>query len=167
MKFLKVIALIFLFLFLALLLLGTFSKPKEIKTEIIINESPENVWKVFSQFDTYPSWNPFITSIYGNIAVGKEITVSIQPPGDNAMKFTPTVIALEPDKEFRWLGVFIMKGVFDGEHFFQLIDNRNGTTTFIHGEKFKGALVPFFNFNSTQQGFAAMNVALKDRVENK
>lgn len=166
MKFLKIIVLVLAFLVVAFLLLRFFSKPKEIRTEIVINDSPKNVWHVFTQFDTYSSWNPFIISFQGDAAVGNTVTVSIKPPGDNPMTFTPVILTFEPEKELRWLGAFMVKGIFDGEHFFLLEDNRDGTTSFIQGEKFKGALVPFFNFDATQRGFEAMNVALKERVEN-
>ena len=36
---------------------------KEIKTEILINATPEKVWSILTSFDNYPNWNPFIKSI--------------------------------------------------------------------------------------------------------
>ena len=51
---------------------------------------------------------------------------------------------------------------------FELIDNKNGTTTFIQSEKFKGILVPLFkkmlDYN-TVNGFNAMNKKLKELAE--
>jgi uncharacterized protein YndB with AHSA1/START domain len=40
---------------------------KEIKTEILINASPDKVWAILTDFDNYPSWNPFITSLKGEV----------------------------------------------------------------------------------------------------
>ena len=47
----------------------------------------------------------------------------------------------EKNKEFRWKGKLFFKGLFDGEHYFILSDNKNGTTTITHGEYFSGVLV--------------------------
>jgi hypothetical protein len=60
-----------------------------------------------------------------------------------------------------------MKGIFDGEHYFMLIDLDNGQTRFIHGEKFGGILVPFMEktLGKTKKGFELMNQALKEQCE--
>ena len=81
------------------------------------------------------------------------------------MTFTPTVLAFDTNKEFRWIGHLLFAGLFDGEHKFKLIDNHNGSTTFIQSEKFKGILVPLFkkmlDYN-TVNGFNLMNQKLKE-----
>ena len=140
----------------------------EIKTEILINATPEKVWAIFSNFENYPNWNPFIKSIKGNVKIGKKIIVRIEPPESNGMTFKPKVLAFETTKELKWLGHLLFAGLFDGEHKFELIDNKNGTTTFIQSEKFKGILVLLFKkqLNSnTKQGFEKMNRKLKELAE--
>ncbi|MGK4567885.1 SRPBCC family protein [Flavobacterium sp. 3HN19-14] len=140
----------------------------ELKTEITIDATPEKIWSILSDFDEYPNWNPFITSITGDVKVGNKIAVRIEPPGANANNFKPTVTALEPNKKLSWLGVFMFRGVFDGEHQFELIDNKNGTTTLIQQENFIGLLVPLFKKmldNNTRKGFEAMNKKLKELAE--
>jgi hypothetical protein len=121
-------------------------------------------------FNAYSEWNPFIISITGTPVVGQKITARLEPPGAKGMTFTPTVLAFETNKEFRWIGHLLFPGIFDGEHRFQLIDNKNGTTTFIQSEKFNGILVPLFKKmldNNTVKGFEMMNEKLKERSENK
>ena len=64
----------------------------------------------------------------------------------------------------------MFKGLFDGEHKFELIDNGDGTTTFLHSEKFKGLLVGLFKNqleNNTKKGFELMNASLKNYIEIK
>ena len=137
-------------------------------TEILINASPDSVWKVLTDFKTYKAWNPFITSLEGNPAVGEHIHVFLQPPGAKGMAFKPKVLVNEKAREFRWIGQFIIPRLFDGEHGFRLIDNGNGTTTFQQFERFRGLLVPFLKKmlnTNTRQGFEDMNKALKQRVE--
>lgn len=135
----------------------------EIITSIDIQASPEQVWKVFSDFQSYPKWNPFVKKMIGTPKVGERIIVDL--PG---MQFKPRVLVYEANKEFKWLGHLLFKGLFDGEHRFELKLNSDGSTTFIHAEKFAGILVPLFKhklLSDTKQGFEAMNQRLKEEVE--
>jgi hypothetical protein len=141
---------------------------KEIKTEITIHASPDKVWKLLTEFDNYSIWNPFIKSINGDVKVGSKITVRIEPPGASGMTFKPIVMTYEPDNEFSWLGKLLFKGLFDGAHKFEIVDNKNGTTTFIQSETFTGILVPIFAKqldNNTRKGFEEMNKKLKEMAE--
>lgn len=142
---------------------------KEIKTEILIHTAPSKVWSVLTNFKSYPQWNPFIKSISGEVEVGKRITARIEPPEASGMTFKPKVLVFDPNKEFSWLGHLGIPGLFDGEHKFELIDNHNGTTTFIQSEKFKGVLIPLFSKMldvNTVAGFKLMNQKLKELAES-
>ncbi len=143
---------------------------KEITTNIVINATPEKVWEVLTHFQAYSAWNPFIQSLDGNIQVGKKITVRLQPHDAKGMTFKPIVQHVVEKKTFSWLGHLLIPGLFDGKHAFELIDNGNGTTTFVHSETFKGLLIPFFKKfleHNTKIAFEQMNVALKKRVESR
>lgn len=137
---------------------------KEIKTSIVINSNRQNIWKVFSNFSDYKTWNPFIESIQGAVKVGNKIEVKA-----GGMKFRPEVLVYEEFKEFRWIGKLLFRGLFDGEHSFEIIDNLDGSCTFKHEEKFTGILVGLFSKKlerETKPGFEKMNQKLKEKVEN-
>lgn len=139
----------------------------EISTHIRIEATPSQVWQVLTDFNNYPEWNPFVRSLTGQPKVGEQIQVELQPPGGKAMTFRPRVLAFNQNKEFRWIGHLGFKGVFDGEHIFELHDNGDGSTTFVQRERFKGILVPFLKKmlnGSTRQGFIQLNEALRSRV---
>lgn len=141
---------------------------KEIKTEILINATPEKVWSVLTNFDNYPNWNPFLKSIKGEVKVGNKITARMEPPETKGMTFNPRILTFETNKELSWIGHLLFAGLFDGKHKFELIDNGNGTTTFRQSEKFKGILVPLLKTqldNNTKKGFEEMNKKLKELVE--
>jgi hypothetical protein len=143
---------------------------KSIQTEILIHASPEKVWSVLTNFEDYPSWNPFIRSLQGQVAVGQNIRVHIVPPGMKGMVLHPTVLNFEPGRQFRWIGHLFFKGLFDGEHVFELVDNGDGTTTFKHHENFRGILVPLFKNmldKNTREGFEVMNAKLKEIAQRK
>lgn len=111
---------------------------EQIYTEILIDTTPKKVWEILTDFEKYSEWNPFIKLIEGTVKTGNTISVRIEPSNGNGLTFKPVVIAYEPEKELRWLGNFFIKGLLDGEHQFKLIDNQNGTTTFLHSETFNG-----------------------------
>lgn len=141
---------------------------KEIKTQIVINAKPDKVWSVLTDFENYPKWNPFIKSISGDARIGNNITVNIFPPNGKGMIFKPIVLAFEANKEFRWKGKLLFKGLFDGEHKFEIMNNGDGTSTFLHSEIFTGILVGLFKNQleiNTKKGFEMMNEQLKKYVE--
>ncbi len=144
------------------------TKGKLVYSEILIHASPERVWKEFTAFETYPSWNPFIKSLKGKVVVGAKIEVVLTPPGKKGMTFKPEVLAFDSLSQLRWIGKLIVKGIFDGEHVFLIKDNKDGTTTFMQFERFKGILIPFMKKmldGNTLNGFRQMNEALKFRCE--
>ncbi len=137
---------------------------KEIRTEIIISASKEKIWAVLTDFENYQKWNPWVLSLNGNVKVGNTIKVCLK----GGMTFKPKILTYEKNNELSWLGHFLFKGLFDGAHKFELIDNNNGTTTFRHSEIFKGILVPIFKKQldiDTKNGFHEMNKKLKEIAE--
>ncbi|MCA4893846.1 MAG: SRPBCC domain-containing protein [Cytophagales bacterium] len=150
--------------------LSATATAKEIKTEILINATPEKVWAILTDFENYPNWNPFIKLIKGEVKIGNKIIVKIEPPEAKGMTFKPKILTFETNKELSWLGHLLFAGLFDGKHKFELIDNGDGTTTFRQSEKFKGVLVPLFKKqldNNTKKGFEEMNRKLKEIAERK
>lgn len=139
----------------------------DLKTEIEIDATPDCVWRVLTDFNEYPNWNPLITSIWGPLVVGSRLTLAVAQPGGREMTWRPTVTHVDEGVEIRWLGRFLFKGLFDGEQFFRLEPLEGGRTRLIHGERFSGLLTERFSrrMPSTARGFAAMNQALRRRAE--
>lgn len=67
----------------------------------MIHTGITKVWDVLMNFDSFPKWNPFITSISGEPKLGDRLTVYINPPGGKGMIFKPKNLTLETNKEFR------------------------------------------------------------------
>jgi hypothetical protein len=141
---------------------------KELHSEIEIAASAERVWRVLTDFASYPQWNPFIRSISGQPAPGERLEVRIEPPGGRGMTFKPKVLRAEDNRELRWLGQLLVPGLFDGEHSFTIQPLEENRVRFVQREAFKGLLVPLFARSletNTQRGFEEMNRALKERAE--
>src|SRR5580704_2706986 len=137
-----------------LLVLVALHKDKEIRTEIWIDRPPAAVWEMLTATDEYPSWNPFIRHLRGQLQPGNRIEVEIGPPGSDTMTFRPVVLTVERDKEIRWLGSLWMRGLFDGEHSIRL-ESDGRRTHLLQSERFSGLLVGRLSdsiLNQTQLG---------------
>ena len=152
----------------ALLLSGCGVFSKELRTELIIDSSPEKVWSALTDFEQFPNWNPMIRKVEGQPEPGEKLSVFVQAKGAKGMAFTPTVTKVEPNRELRWLGTLGISGLFDGEHIFTLEATDDNSIKFVHREQFNGLLIPIlmpFIQEDTLRGFGDMNLALKTLVE--
>src|SRR5262245_58237241 len=112
--------------------------------------------------------------IEGTPQVGTKLTVRMGADRGRGcgcgIVFKPGVLAAIPGEELRWLGKLGLGGIVDGEHFFILTRNADGSTHLTHGERYSGVLValakPFLNKERNQAGYEAFNQVLKQRVES-
>ncbi|MEU9867154.1 SRPBCC domain-containing protein [Actinomadura sp. NPDC048021] len=145
----------------------TRSHPHKLSADIEINASAAQVWQVLTDFRSYPEWNPFILSAVGEPRKGAKLVNKLAgTDGGKGMTFKPTVLVADPGHELRWIGRFGVPGVVDGEHYFLIQETGPGRVKLTQGENFTGFLVPFAGSAiDVQDNFAAMNAALKQRVE--
>jgi len=141
-----------------------FAPRAEIVTQIDISASPDEVWRVLADTNAYPDWNPFLVRMDGGLVEGAVLTNTMQPSGGAAMTFRPTILTVVPGRELRWLGRLFLPRIFDGEHYFLLQRQAEGTRL-VHGEKFAGILLWFIDPTRFKPDFEAMNHALRTRVE--
>lgn len=134
-----------------------------------IDAPADVVWTILADTSAYPSWNPFMTQVEGSLAKGKQLTVTIQPPGSKPQTFKPTVTILEPGHRVAWLGRLLMPGIFDGAHHLTVEALSPTRSRFTQSEDFSGVLVPLFRslLKNTDAGFEAMNSALATRAEQQ
>ena len=142
---------------------------KEVNTEIYIDASPEAVWDILTSLDLYQDWNPLITSSSGIVEVGETLTNRFKPPGGKARTFQVQVTVVDRAHLFAWNGRLLgMSWLFEGRHRFKLEDVPPGTRL-THSEEFSGLAGPLLLRKSllaqTEEGFTAMNKALKTRAE--
>lgn len=160
-----------------------------IETSISISAPLSIVRSVLLDFESYPTWAEFITSIKPSSSstapsVGDSLSVVLTPPGGSAMTMTPTIVHLEEDG-FGWQGHLAnIRGLFDGNHLFLLSEEeeqvetegegggrgRGRGTKMIQREEFGGVLyAPLMNWlgmgDKTRKGFELFNQAVKKRAE--
>ena len=141
---------------------------RTLHTEIGILAPAGRVWGILIDTSRWAEWNPF-AKMAGRIALGERVAVTLTPPGKTAMTLEPSIVKLEPGREFRWLGHLGIRGIFDGEHGFRITPEDAGRCRFEHFETFTGILstpVIWLVGKATREGFELMNRALKARAEN-
>ncbi len=140
-------------------------RERTVERAIEIEAPPEAVWHVLVDVAAYPQWNPFVirAAAPDGLEAGRRLDVRIRNEGSE-MGFTPEVLAVDPNRELRWIGRVLVPGLLDGEHSFHLEATERGTR-FTQRERFRGVLVPVAGSSiDVRTGFDAMNAALRDRV---
>jgi hypothetical protein len=140
---------------------------RRIETAVHLDARANEVWAVLTDFPAYGEWNPFITRISGLLAEDERLEAVFMQANGKPMTFRPRVLRVSPARQIRWLGKLGPGGLFDGEHYFVLEPQTDGTTVLTHGERFTGVLVPLMGslIADTEQGFASMNQALEARLK--
>src|SRR5579863_7143472 len=128
------------------------------------------VWRVLTDFGTYPQWNPFVRGVIGVPESGSTLKIRLRLPEGGVRIFRATVERAIPAAELRWRTRLWVRGIFDGEHTFIIVPNGMAGTRFIQRERFSGFLAPLIFPMLARKilaGFDVMNAALKKVVEAK
>lgn len=140
---------------------------RRVHEQIDIDAPPERVWDVFTDFASYPSWNPFIRSLEGELAPGAKLRVTLRI-GRRLIRFRPEVTVVRPGREIRWLARQPVRGIFDVERAFEFEPLGPAGTRFGQWEVGRGLSAPVLMAIAgpkIARAYAALNQALKTRVE--
>jgi hypothetical protein len=135
-----------------------------IDTRVVINAPTAKVRSIVRDCEAYPTWNPFVVKVEGDMSAGKDVRVTVHPVGQPLIIGTGHVLASDPDR-IAWSGRLGFPGVFSGVHTFLIEADGPNRTVFSNYEKMQGLSVLFYNFKPTEAAFKAMNQALKERAE--
>ncbi len=112
---------------------------KRFEASIDINGSSEDVWKVLTNAEAYPDWDPNMNSIEGSIGLEEKLVLHTTL---SKRAFTVTVAELEPNRKMVWKSG-IPLGLFKGVRTFELTESE-GQVHFSLNEVFSGPLSPLF-----------------------
>ena len=141
---------------------------KEIKTEIVINASKEDIWAVLSNINNYENWNNIITDVKSSLQVDRGFRFKIAVFGLSV----PMVAKVHRADENRYLGwgndyQSWIKVVLAAHHYFEIIELSDSQCKFVHGEQFYG-VVPFVlwpTIRKMAKSYQTFNENLKSAVE--
>ncbi|RCJ24922.1 hypothetical protein A6S26_17095 [Nostoc sp. ATCC 43529] len=141
---------------------------REIAVETDIYASADRVWKILTDFNQFPNWNPFIKKVEGDLREGCKLKLSVELPSGKTAIFQPILTKVVEKSNLIWLSRFIIPGLFDGEHIFEIKSKGNNIVSFVQRERYSGLFVPLFwkNLEATAlESFRIMNQGLKERAE--
>lgn len=140
----------------------------ELRSEVEIEAAPSHVFRVLTDFASYEAWNPYLTSVRGELSVGQRLQVDLSLPEGGSYELRPLVTRLADPRELRWVGRFWGAAfLLQAEHSFVLSESRPGVTRVVQGQDFSGLLLRLAGSALTQaaRGGIYMNAALKKRAE--
>lgn len=138
----------------------------DIRTTIVIEASPEQVWSVLTDFENMPNWSSTFKGLTGDISDGGQITSSFFFQGQ-ILGF-PHALSYEEGVQFGWSDpISFAPGVVDN-HFYR-VEACGDETLFIQTDGFTGADINFGNLvdfaNLALTDFQTFNQELKTEVE--
>ncbi|QNE22314.1 SRPBCC domain-containing protein [Kribbella qitaiheensis] len=145
----------------------SIAHPTVLRSQLEVDATPDQVWKVLTDREAYPSWNPFIVSSTGDLEAGGTITNVLRDTTGQETTFTPELLKVDPGRELRWIGKVGFGGIFDGEHSFRIEPLPGGRARLIQQETFRGVAVPVMAgwlSSKIKPQFDAMNQALATRA---
>ena len=139
----------------------------ELRTEVEIAAPIAHVYRLLTDFESYPAWNPFLTSLSGKLEVGQKLKVEMSLPEGNTYLLEPRVTQVTETTELRWRGRFMFPALLEAEHLLVLTELGPRLTRLVQGLNFSGFLLRFAGSSLTQsaRGCVYMNQALKKRAE--
>jgi hypothetical protein len=130
----------------------------------MIDAPADEIWKILTDAQGYPSWDPWAVKIEGTIALGAQITAYTKL---SPRAFPVKVTEFVPGKLMVWTGGMPF-GLFTGVRRFSLEPRAGGGVEFTVGEVFSGPLLPLFasSLPDMTKPFADFASGLKGRAED-
>lgn len=140
----------------------------EVRTEVVIHASADTIWKVLADFDSYPIWQTFLTSVSGRLEVGKKIHFTTLNEDSTSGKFSAFLLEADTGKLLSWGGSAGF--IFRAKHYFILEKVGIDSVKLIQGEYWKGWLGKRYGrkiYKETFRKFEQMNAVLKRKMEEE
>jgi hypothetical protein len=138
------------------------------RTTFSIGASAATVWKVLTEFERYPEWNPSLKSISGELRPGATVALTLGMPGRPSPKVKARLGDVAVGRRLTWHGNAGADWLFAGDREFVIDEQPDATVLVTHTEDVHGALSPIFRAlmgGAIQRSHDAFNAALKDRSE--
>lgn len=140
----------------------------KIRTEVLLDAPPEQVWAVLADFGRYAEWNPLNIRAEGRAEPGAKIRMTflnLSRPGGATIDQTVILTTCEPGRALAWTGRIPL--LFNGRHHFTLTPEGAGTRL-RHGEDLGGLIAATFSPERISRDFVpayeAVNRALAQRL---
>ena len=137
---------------------------REIRTEAVLDATPEAVWDVLTDLDAYAEWNPQTVEASGTVAEGERVELTVRPGGGRERTMTATVAEADSPRRLEWVATVGSRWLFSARHTFELEPLEDGRTRLVNRERLTGVLVGFAVPDDAESDYEAMNRALAGRL---
>lgn len=137
-------------------------------TEIIIDATPEQVWSVLTDTESYPNWNEIILKMDGKIEDKGKVDVLFKAGPKAKPQLFHNTLFVEDGEQFYWSQVQTM-GIKD-RHCFRVEAMDDGKTKFIQSDQALGGMTWLIGktaVNIQQTVYPMFNRSLKAEVERR
>jgi hypothetical protein len=138
---------------------------KEFKTTAVIQASEENIWKILTNLQDWPKWDPNCEKVEGTAGLGQKIKVFTKLSPGRA--FPLKVSEFVPNRKMTWTGGMPL-GLFKGERTYTLTPKGSGKVEFVMHEVFSGPLSPLIekSIPDMTEAFQQFGLGLKSKAES-
>lgn len=137
-------------------------------TSIVIDATPNQVWSVLTDFESYSDWSSTFQGLEGDISNGGEVN-ALFPLEDGTIVEFPHSLIFTEGVSFGWSDpVLILPGIVDN-HFYT-VEFCGNQTNFVQTDEFIGnnQNVPAIGLaNALLPGYQTFNQELKAEVERR
>lgn len=136
-----------------------------LRAETAVAAPPAVVWRVLTEFDAYPEWNPTLR-VRGDPFEGERLWALLIDRELPPAPFRPEVLRVDPGRELRWRTELPL-GAVVADHTFRVEPTPSGSR-FVQTERFEGpAADPLLRrlAGAVRRTFERMNDAVKERAE--
>jgi hypothetical protein len=130
----------------------------------VINASPEAIWAVLVDGQSWTDWDSAVVRVDGTIAAGEKVTV--YPEVNPKRGFPVRVVEFEPGQRMVWRGGMPL-GLFVGTRTYTLTRQPDGLVRFGMGEVYTGPLAGLItkSIPDLSPSFTRFANGLKQRAE--
>ena len=132
-----------------------------------IAASPEIVWAVISEFDSWKDWNPLYPEASGRLAIGEVLNLTLVLPGGKPEVIRPKVVDWVPHMQLVW-SLKLSGGLLRTTRYFEIEAVNDGKSSIVeHGEMFEGLAAPFLPKPLRRQikrGFIDLSEAMQAEI---
>ena len=169
MKTLKTAVLVSLVLILSVGFLSfVVNTDWEVEHRMEVDASPETIWRLLTDFDSYPSWNRYSRNITGEFGLGERIVVEANLGGRTQL-VENHIVSIKPAAELCWQSADWFAALSRGLRCRWLVEQDSGKTLLIHHEIMSGPLawlIKLLFFEKIQNGLRTVNESVAAEAVN-
>jgi len=156
---------------LALLAVGasalTDRPHKYFRQAVLVNAPRHVVWDVLTDFESYPDWNPYVTSARGTLREGATLHLRREPPGDGSKTADAEILIVRENRKLEWQVRKLVAGVLDEEQIFRTKRIAPTMTNLVEETRLEGLLAPVTGTDDARRGLRLMILALAREAERR